>query len=802
VLNAVNSVVRIEVKYDSGLALGSGFVVHNDKTSTILATNYHVVEGSPRSVMIWLNSGEKVSAKIIVGNAKNDLCLLELNHTVSLPALVLETVNYHQGDAVYAAGFPTAADILYNAEGYNSGEVTITDGIISAIRDTQLIKSAPHVELLQISAAINSGNSGGPLFDKNGKVIGINTYGVNNSQGVFGAISAGELKKMMTDNGITPARSTRIIPYTALGICLFLLLLMGSIIVGKKKKRHKKLRQSPFRCKSVLKKRRKQTLSEYISSFGPMSPNEAVSLLMPVALELKQLHETGNAHLEVSPEHLFITNGHATLSPKSSLESNRYATGFTPPEIYRGINCGIASDIYSFCALLLYSVTGETPPNALTRSEASAITETTKSSAIVGDAAYAQFRAILDRGMSIIAADRFDTMQELIRQLTPFNAALTTDRRYIAPEKSVPSDTAAVKDPSDAGTTSDAHTARKRHSSGHSHRRRRPAVLISVCTAALLTIAVGFYTGCYWGALSLADHGRFTDAKKLIFCERITALHDWKLLRYLEAGIAFENGRYGEAETQFSRLIYDYRNSAEMVDKCIYSRGLLLLDAGNYRSAYRTLSPISEYSDVKDVLATLTGLICTEGEKAYRTGDYWKAVDCFSLIRPNDESELYMTLLNVRRCMGKLSFSSDHDRFLHEMYFRNMPSLSTPEEIVDALMDNFFLEDAAELLVSSNEAMLVFLQGAWYSGNDYIIFDNTNISYCLTWTVLQDNDEVKVNHLQADDQSFLSHSQSSSLLVKINNSHSPCQFEISPSHPDSIEVLCSANGFTYTLQRQ
>ena len=172
VMQSAKSVVRILSEYHDGSATGSGFVIKNENAELLVVTNYHVVEDSPYSVSIWIGEEEMVEAEILISAPEKDLCVLQIREKLSIPALPLALQEARQGEAVYAVGFPGAADIFSDTAVHTSEEATITDGIISAIRTLTMDDYGDPVKLLQINAAINSGNSGGPLFNVQGQVIG------------------------------------------------------------------------------------------------------------------------------------------------------------------------------------------------------------------------------------------------------------------------------------------------------------------------------------------------------------------------------------------------------------------------------------------------------------------------------------------------------------------------------------------------------------------------------------------------------------------------------------------------------
>jgi serine protease Do len=137
---------------------GSGFIIDADG---YIATNNHVVDGASE-VTVTLNSGEALSARVVGTDPRTDLALLKIENGGNLPALSFgDSDRSRVGDWVLAIGNP-----------FGLGG-SATAGIISARgRD---IQSGPDDDYLQIDAPINAGNSGGPVFNAEGEVIGINT---------------------------------------------------------------------------------------------------------------------------------------------------------------------------------------------------------------------------------------------------------------------------------------------------------------------------------------------------------------------------------------------------------------------------------------------------------------------------------------------------------------------------------------------------------------------------------------------------------------------------------------------------
>jgi serine protease Do len=139
-------------------ALGSGFVID---PAGYIATNNHVVADADE-ITVTLHDGRQLKAKLIGADRTTDLALLKVESSAALPAVRFgDSAKTRVGDWVMAVGNP-----------FNLGG-TVTVGVLSA-RNRDL-RSGPYDDYLQIDAPINRGNSGGPLFNMDGGVIGINT---------------------------------------------------------------------------------------------------------------------------------------------------------------------------------------------------------------------------------------------------------------------------------------------------------------------------------------------------------------------------------------------------------------------------------------------------------------------------------------------------------------------------------------------------------------------------------------------------------------------------------------------------
>ncbi len=150
-------------------ARGSGFIID---ASGVVVTNNHVVNGAS-SVTVTLDDGTTLPAKVIGKDARTDLAVLQVRSNHKLPFINLgDSSAVQPGEWVVAVGNP-----------FGLGG-TVTAGIVSARgRD---IGSGPYDSFLQIDAPINQGNSGGPLFTQDGKVVGVNSQILTPSGGSVG----------------------------------------------------------------------------------------------------------------------------------------------------------------------------------------------------------------------------------------------------------------------------------------------------------------------------------------------------------------------------------------------------------------------------------------------------------------------------------------------------------------------------------------------------------------------------------------------------------------------------------------
>ena len=169
------SVVAIETTSSSGSALGSGVVIDAEGH---VVTNNHVVEGAQDDkVQVTLSDGRIFTADVVGTDQTTDLAVVEIVDPPSdlVPAALGDSAAVRVGQAVMAVGNPLGL------------QSTVTTGIVSAVDRPVSTRSdtaseATVTNAIQVDASVNPGNSGGPLFDAEGRVIGINSSIATTSQ--------------------------------------------------------------------------------------------------------------------------------------------------------------------------------------------------------------------------------------------------------------------------------------------------------------------------------------------------------------------------------------------------------------------------------------------------------------------------------------------------------------------------------------------------------------------------------------------------------------------------------------------
>jgi S1-C subfamily serine protease len=156
------SVVTINADVGGGQSVGTGVIVSSDGE---ILTNAHVVEGATEIRVRLAGETEPREARLLAADAGNDLALLRMSGDDFDAAVFADPSSVRLGDEVVAIGFALGLD----------GDPSVTLGIVSAL-DRTIGTDGTYLDgLIQTDAAISSGNSGGPLVNARGEVVGINT---------------------------------------------------------------------------------------------------------------------------------------------------------------------------------------------------------------------------------------------------------------------------------------------------------------------------------------------------------------------------------------------------------------------------------------------------------------------------------------------------------------------------------------------------------------------------------------------------------------------------------------------------
>jgi serine protease Do len=179
----------------SGQGVGTGFIVRSDG---VIVTNCHVVEGATKiTVFTSAKDPAKYDARVIGGDCEHDLAVLKVDGK-NMPTLSLgNSSDLQLGQTVVAIGYALALE----------GGPTVTEGIVSSIDRTVQVQdpncdvcqngSRTYTDVIQTDAAINHGNSGGPLLNLQGQVVGINSAGADSAQNIGFSIPIDQAKQVV-----------------------------------------------------------------------------------------------------------------------------------------------------------------------------------------------------------------------------------------------------------------------------------------------------------------------------------------------------------------------------------------------------------------------------------------------------------------------------------------------------------------------------------------------------------------------------------------------------------------------------
>jgi len=211
----VNVTTDISQASGSGQGVGTGFIVRSDG---VIVTNCHVVEAASKITVFTSDANPKqFNARVIGSDCLHDLAILKID-AKDMPTVTLgNSADLALGQRVVALGYALALE----------GGPTVTSGIVSSL-DRTITAQDPNClvetcgtdqtrtysNVIQTDAAINHGNSGGPLVNMQGQVVGINSAGDDNAQNIGFAIAIDSVKQTIAD-AETRTRGGRLRPASA-----------------------------------------------------------------------------------------------------------------------------------------------------------------------------------------------------------------------------------------------------------------------------------------------------------------------------------------------------------------------------------------------------------------------------------------------------------------------------------------------------------------------------------------------------------------------------------------------------------
>lgn len=375
ILDLRPSIVRVIDDLGNGYSMGTGWPVGTGSPVQYIVTNNHVIGRDTSTVSVWYGDRNFVRATVEVQKPDQDLAVLKLAEPIPnmQPLTINDRSDAKTGDPIYALGFPGSADSFSQNVTANAEEVTVTDGIISSVKSASLAQGGDPVKLLQINAAVNPGNSGGPLLNENGEVIGINTFAAQGAQNINAAISADELVGILKEQSIlyiagqppqAPEQEAAASAQAAGTAWIIITVAAAAAVII-----------TVAVLAATRQRRTYWTLDQWLENAGGRVPfEEALAVLEPVIKTLAAMHAKGISHLDLCPQKILLHKKtlEGLLLKPDPLEKIgckvMIRPGYSPAEQYKDSgDIGPWSDVYAIGAALYRMVSGSVPPDAITR---------------------------------------------------------------------------------------------------------------------------------------------------------------------------------------------------------------------------------------------------------------------------------------------------------------------------------------------------------------------------------------------------------------------------------------------------
>ncbi|WP_353423030.1 trypsin-like peptidase domain-containing protein [Christensenella massiliensis] len=699
VLDARESTVHIKVDVENGYSTGSGFAIGTDTPVEYIITNYHVIDEMTGACMISFGNYTVVNATVAVSLPDRDLAILKLDEPISsmkpLPLYSGEP-SALAGEQVYALGFPGVADDLFERSNSVRDDVTMTDGIISAVKPSYSFGTGERtVTGLQINVALNHGNSGGPLVNGEGIVVGVNTIGSAVDSNLNGAVCISELLSTLDAKGISylssaspvasaTAKNPWLIPAViAAAVCAAVVILLAV-------RRRKKTRGNFVALNTYL-----------AESNGKMGYDMTVYTLSPLFTQLKKAHENGQCLLGIYPENIrfYPEAGRAMLIPP---KKQALCMGYSAPEQYKEIpQTGPWTDVYQLGALFYRMLTGVRLADVMTRAEGDA--ETTRN--IEALALVPAKKEALLQAVSLNRSERFVDIgaflealeikaTEAVPDLKSFSVQKKTRKKMSSKKKrrififsitgcaiaiiciftglfittnnqayqylenknyaqayqtisklpELTEDITNIKRISEAGMLLEGGQYEEVHNllEGLEHYDMAQVIMNALYTQEKASEFQQVY--------DLILNGNFNESKALYkeFLEKYNIesnSEEWKELEYQRGTAYFTAKNYLSAEIIFSG-IEDYSDARDKAKECIVTAAVAYANNGDFLLALSALEEYKNESDLQSLVAEITEAIYQTGYKTIRQSNYTEANRYFSAIPDYKDSRDYLNLLD------------------------------------------------------------------------------------------------------------------------------------------------------------
>ena len=642
VLSARESTVRIISKGDAGIFSGTGFTV--ERNSCYVITNYHVVEDCDEFA-VYLSRDAMVRAVVKATSPGADLAVLKTEAPLKVPGLALRTGGIDTGLAIWTLGFPDGADTLAGQPVAGVDEMTVTDGIVSAVQTSYAVGTGSQpVKVVQTNAAINHGNSGGPMVDEHGRVVGINTIGISNVQNINGAVHVTELINVLEANGI-PYKTAWGRGFAVWGAVLALCLAGAAVglYFYRKKGGHWLPDLGP----------RSMSLEQFVRAGHRLAPAEAARAVAD-AVQAKGAQAYGFC----SPQCVRVSGRRVKLKRKN--RANFRAPGFTAPETYYGVQAE-PGGVYFFGAVLYALTEGAVPPDVPARMNGAPLILSERN----------PLRFFIENAMQMQAGRRTQSLAQFGAELAALAARLekvqenkqTAEPAVVQPHAFVP---VAVQEAATAADAAPKMAPEEERPQGQPptvaqaeeqaaqpvpqkpKRRLRKRVIVAAVALVVLAVPAGFgiYAWRQAEALETAiSYGQYGQAQAVYRRAPWLRMQDEQRAAYVDAQVLMAQGELEPARQAFLAL-EDYQDSAQLAENI--KTYLIASDHPKSLGALRQYEYFIGLGNFLDshsrALACLPN-IEEEGIDWYENWRFSRAKEAFTVLAQYEESDVVLAYL-------------------------------------------------------------------------------------------------------------------------------------------------------------